>query len=560
MTDRVLVLGGYGVFGGRLAQGLLRDQDATGQSLEVLVAGRSLSSARAFCHRHGGTAVALDRAAPDRAVRIAELKPRVVIDAAGPFQSYGDDPYALARAAIACRAHYIDLADDADFATGIAALNTDAKAAGVAVISGASSVPGLSSAVVTELADGFQDIVRIESTILPGNRAPRGLSVIRAILAQAGQPVTMWMAGRGVTVPGWSAHRREVLELVGVRPLRRWASFIGAPDLDLFPPHFKARTVTFRAGLELPVLHFGLWLASLPVRWRLIRSLEPLAGPIRRLAQMFEPFGSDRGGMVVRVLGRCQGRHYELRSWTLIAEAGDGPHIPALAARILCAKAITGALVPGARACVSQFELADVTGVIRDLKVTTGRVDRPIVPVFRQALGERHEVLPEPVRALHECVDCSIWHGQASVQTGSSVLAALVRRLIGFPGQGAAIPVTVEIRRCGDGEQWLRDFGGKRFRSELKLFGTLGGGRVTERFGPFRFVIALNPGPTGLGFPVERGWCLGLPLPSWLLPRSQSVESAGDGLFRFDVAVCLPLVGLIVRYIGWLQPRSEDKS
>ena len=548
MTDRVLVIGGYGVFGGKLCQALAALPDC-----DVIVAGRSLAKAQAFCDRHGGIAMAVDRAAPDLAARIARAAPCVVIDAAGPFQSYGKAPYNVARAALACGAHYADLSDDAAFSAGISMLDAQARAKGLAVISGASSVPGLSSAAVTDLAADFTEVLRIDSAILPGNRAPRGLSVMRAILAQAGQPMTIHRGGHAVSVSGWSAARRETLAVADLAPLRRWASYIGAPDLQLFPAHFNARAVTFRAGLELPILHFSLWALSLPVRRGLLRSLEPYARPLRRIAQAFEPFGSDRGGMVVRVLGRKAGDLCERRIWTLIAEAGDGPHIPALAARIICAKALAGTLPPGARPCLGAFDLQDITQMAKGLAVATETSQEVVTPLYRQALGPAFDTLPAPVRALHETVDDTLWHGTAEVQTGRSPLAAVVRRLVGFPRSGTAVPVRVAIRRDGDREIWLRDFGGKRFHSKMTLAGPAGAGRVAERFGPFRFVIALQPRADGLGFPVVGGWFLGLPLPRRLLPTSDTQESGNDGRFRFDVSIRLPLAGLVVRYRGDLR-------
>ncbi len=44
-----------------------------------------------------------DRTARDMAQRLSAARPGIVIVAAEPFQAYGDDPYALVRAAIACR-------------------------------------------------------------------------------------------------------------------------------------------------------------------------------------------------------------------------------------------------------------------------------------------------------------------------------------------------------------------------------------------------------------------------------------------------------------------------
>src|SRR5690606_25405438 len=84
-----------------------------------------------------------------------DLKPLsadLVINASGPYQ--GRD-YGLARAAIAARCHYIDLADARDFVVGFRTLDDDARAAGVLAVSGASSVPGISSAVVAHHRDAF---------------------------------------------------------------------------------------------------------------------------------------------------------------------------------------------------------------------------------------------------------------------------------------------------------------------------------------------------------------------------------------------------------------------
>ena len=124
----VLVLGGYGGFGARLVRRLAADGH------DVLVAGRRLAKAEAFCagmkrrhpleaDRDGNLASILDR-----------HEPSLVIDAAGPFQGSG---YGVPTACIAAGIPYLDLADGRRFVTGIGALDRDAREAGVAVISGA---------------------------------------------------------------------------------------------------------------------------------------------------------------------------------------------------------------------------------------------------------------------------------------------------------------------------------------------------------------------------------------------------------------------------------------
>src|SRR5881628_23475 len=77
--------------------------------------------------------------------RLPALEADLVIDAAGPFQG---SSYAVPEACIAARIPYLDLADGRDFVCGIGALDQAARAAGVAIVAGASSVCALSGAVV----------------------------------------------------------------------------------------------------------------------------------------------------------------------------------------------------------------------------------------------------------------------------------------------------------------------------------------------------------------------------------------------------------------------------
>jgi short subunit dehydrogenase-like uncharacterized protein len=87
---RILILGGYGTFGGRLAELLAREERLT-----LIIAGRSESKARTFIARlrPGARKIPLvfgRDADIDGQIRAA--KPDLVVDATGPFQFYGDDP------------------------------------------------------------------------------------------------------------------------------------------------------------------------------------------------------------------------------------------------------------------------------------------------------------------------------------------------------------------------------------------------------------------------------------------------------------------------------------
>lgn len=213
---RVLLLGGYGVFGERLARLLLRDGH------DITIAGRSAARARRLAGDLGCGYSVIDRQGDLGAVAGHD----VVIDAAGPFHSYGHDPYRLARAAIAAGVHYLDLSDDAGFFAGIAAVDAEARQAGVCVISGLSTVPALSSAAVRALV-GDETPLSIDCAILPGNRSPRGVSVMSSILSQAGLPLRIWRGGVWDEVTGWSGPAGYLLPQGIVR--EGW--IIEVPDL-----------------------------------------------------------------------------------------------------------------------------------------------------------------------------------------------------------------------------------------------------------------------------------------------------------------------------------------
>ncbi|MCB1511777.1 MAG: DUF4166 domain-containing protein [Hyphomicrobiaceae bacterium] len=550
-ASRVLVIGGYGVFGGRLTRRLVREP-----GLDVLVAGRSLARAKAHCDRFGGTPVELDTSG-NLSAALRALSPSIVIDAAGPFQAYGADKYRVALAAIAAGAHCLDLADDPAFVAGIDDCDQAARAAGVAVISGCSSVPAISSAAVEALRDGLLAIDSIEAAIMPGNRAPRGLSVMRAILAQVGRPMQIWRGGQWQRATGWGQTWLLQPAVAGKAPLgRRPVSLIGAPDLLIFPRVYGARTVSFAAGLELGLMHHGLRVLSWLVRRGVVRDLTAWAPWLKWIADRLEPFGSDRGGMVVKVIGRRSDRAIVERCWTLIAEAGDGPEIPATPALLMVRKLLLGTVEPGARPCVGALSLDDVADGLRGYAIAMERDERRLTPLFEEALGAEFHVLPTALQRLHDVAAVEVFEGRSSVARGDGILARLLGWAMGFPAATPDIGVRVEMQRRGDTEVWRRTFGSRQFQSTLSLSSKGREGEVWERFGVLSFRIGLTVAANALGYPVTAGRAFGfVPLPRWLLPRSDTRETVDEhGRACFDVAISHPLAGDIVHYRGWLVP------
>lgn len=524
---KVVILGGSGVFGSRLARLLVRD----GHDV-VLAARRGCAELAAEL---GVQSLAFDRAQDP--APLFEAKPDVIVDAAGPFQAYGSD-YSLARAAIAAGVNYLDLSDDADFTAGISVLDAEAKAAGVYVLSGVSSVPALSSAAVTALADG--QILAIDGAILPGNRAPRGRAVMAAILAQVGRPMRVWRGGRWDRLRGWSDPKVYVLP--GEIRRRGWLNRV--PDLECFPDHFDAKSVTFRAGLELGVMGWGL--AALSWVRRFISVPVPLGGA-HWMAERFEPFGTDQGGMVVSVTQKTP-EGVVTRSWRLLAQGGDGPYVPAIPARALVN---AGGAAPGARAALSELPLAQIEAAMADLQIRFDRVEDAVQPLFAEVLGPSFAELPQAVQDSHAVHPVHRLEGRARVTRGTGVWPALVAWAFRFPPAAEDVAVEVTKVRRGAREVWERDFGGQRFRSVL----TATPAGMTERFGPFTFTLGLHVTDEGLHFPVRKGRLGPIPLPRFALPVSEAREYTEDAGMRFDVTLYAPLTGAwIIRYEGALEP------
>ena len=166
--SKVLILGGYGNFGKRITRLLAR------QNIPVIISGRDATKARILAQTlPGGLAeIAIFDIKQALSAQLKALAPTVVINTCGPFQT---SDYAAAETCIKHGAHYIDLADGRDFVTNIHALDGKAKRNNVAVISGASTVPGLTSAVIEHLRPHFSAIDSLDFGIAPGQKAERGL-------------------------------------------------------------------------------------------------------------------------------------------------------------------------------------------------------------------------------------------------------------------------------------------------------------------------------------------------------------------------------------------------
>ncbi|HWU48764.1 MAG TPA: saccharopine dehydrogenase NADP-binding domain-containing protein [Asticcacaulis sp.] len=364
--SEVLILGGYGNFGKRIALAL------SARGVPVIVAGRDLGKAEALAAQlaHARAARIDIHNGLDDALR--DLQPAVVIHTCGPYQ--GSD-YAVARACLRAGCHYIDLADARDFVRDFSILDAEARAAGVTLISGASTVPGLSSAVIEHFRPDFARLDALDFGISPGQKAERGLATTRAIMSYVGRPLRSF-AGHPKAY-GWQDTHRQTYPVMG----KRWLANCEIPDLDLLPSAYGLSDIRFGAGLELAPLHLGLWAASWLVRWGLPLSLERLAAPLLRLSDAFNAFGSDIGGMHMILRGEGHDGAPLEKRWFIIAEGGDGPQIPCAPAILLAQRLYEKGpgLRTGAFPCVGLVRLEDYLDALRPYAISVFQPPRKSV-------------------------------------------------------------------------------------------------------------------------------------------------------------------------------------
>ncbi|MCP4090266.1 MAG: potassium transporter, partial [Gammaproteobacteria bacterium] len=200
MTKRVLIIGGYGSFGSFITRKLALEND-----IQVVIAGRSLDKAQALAGTlkavHAPQAVRLDI---DHGLvdALSEIRPDILIHTSGPFQAQG---YDVAKACVGLGCHYIDLADGREFVEGITSLDDLAKEKDVLVVSGASSVPCLTSALVDDYGSEFETLESLDYGITTAQKTARGLATTAAILSYTGKIIPTLIDGKMTNIYGWQS-------------------------------------------------------------------------------------------------------------------------------------------------------------------------------------------------------------------------------------------------------------------------------------------------------------------------------------------------------------------
>jgi hypothetical protein len=343
---RVLVLGGAGNFGARIVRALQHES-----GVQLIAAGRRAVPVPGAADVP--TAV-VDINHPDLAAQLQALAPDLVIHCVGPFQS---QDYRVAHATLAAGAHYLDLADGRKFVAGFAAaINATAIRCNRVAITGASTLPALTTAVIDSITVDVPTLHSIQIVIAPGQRAPRGAATLAAVFSYLGRPFEIWRDGRWRQGWGWMGLRAFDLGFG-----KRWGALCDVPDLALLPARYPGlQSAVFHAALENRFQHLVLWMMAGLRRMGVPLPMQEWAGPLDRLASTFDIFGGNFGGMQVQAAGISASGTRVQRTWTVQAPVLNGPEIPCMAAILLTRRMARGEqFAAGAFTCMGFVSLAE---------------------------------------------------------------------------------------------------------------------------------------------------------------------------------------------------------
>lgn len=236
MGDFVLIAGGYGEVGRRLAAVLVRSY-----ADRVIVAGRSLERAREAAALAGGArALAID-----------------VNDAASIERALGgvatvvccveqDEHRALLRAAAAHGLAYTDLTASAIWRTALA-LRGEAEASGARIVLGAGLVPGISSAMARAAADRVGPLESVQTALLLSVGDAVGPDSLSYLMRELTTPLVVTEGGRERTAACFSEPRAVDFPAPLGRRIARRAPFA---DQYFFRRSLGVGTATTLLALE----------------------------------------------------------------------------------------------------------------------------------------------------------------------------------------------------------------------------------------------------------------------------------------------------------------------
>jgi hypothetical protein len=303
-SRRVIVLGGLGQFGRTAAEKL-----------------RKLGLAPQTASRGPGAELCLD--ADDIASIRATVRPAdIVVDAAGPFYRRS---LALVEAAIEVGFDVIDINDDLSYAERVIALEPKINAAGIRLLTSASSVSAVAAAVVRQ--SGFQSPTRATAFLAPATRHTANSGAARSLIRSVGRPVRILCDGRLQNRDGW--RQRATFPMPNPLGKIHGRLFESADALHL--PHIWPTLQEVAMFVDTNTLGVNTLLALASKSVAIRKLMEGRIGLSTRIARLL---GSSAGGIGYEI----EDASGSMFRYAIVAEKNS--FVTAIAPAVLAAQAI----------------------------------------------------------------------------------------------------------------------------------------------------------------------------------------------------------------------------
>lgn len=253
MTQQVLILGGSGRIGSKVAADLIAHTD-----VEITIAGRNLTAGVQMSELLGNrvqfVVTDLSTAA---GVKDAIAHADLVIHCAGPFH-YRDA--GVLRLCIDQGVNYVDVSDHPSFTRKALAYREQAEAAGVTAVINTGIFPGISNSMVRRDVEQLDHAEKIHLSYVVAGSGGAGVTVMRTTFLGLQRPFETWIDGDWRTVKPYSD--REIVEFpkygkVGVY-------WFDMPEAFTLPDTFPVKTVVTKFATVPQFYNYLTWSVA---RW-----------------------------------------------------------------------------------------------------------------------------------------------------------------------------------------------------------------------------------------------------------------------------------------------------
>ncbi|MFW9833250.1 MAG: saccharopine dehydrogenase family protein [Candidatus Thorarchaeota archaeon] len=344
--SRVIVLGGCGVVGIQAVKALVASRDFD----EVVIGDINKELADKYVENIDDPNLSsyLVDLTDSKMVKDAIKGADVVLNCSGPFYKLGP---IIVKAVIESGINYVDVCDDLDATKTLLEMSDKARKAGITVLIGMGSSPGVANLLAKFCSDHMLDEVEsIDILHAHGGEPSEGPAVVAHRIHSMVSPIPMFLNGEYTTVDYFREDGIALREEIDFHQIGTYTCYpYPHPETITLPKYIKCKRVT-NLGCVLPPEYYQLTQDVVRVRMISEDTIEvggvriaprefAIAFVIRERERILKEtnFGEQRGCLKITLKGIEDGefRQYNFQMSSIGQSMGEGTGIPAAFGTIL---------------------------------------------------------------------------------------------------------------------------------------------------------------------------------------------------------------------------------